>query len=515
MADILYTPNPYKAVIGSPSSTNTLLTLLDNLPGMVYRCRNDMDCTIEFTSSGCLDLTGYPPAELTRNKAVTFGSLIHPDDFQRVWDEKQAALQAKQQYELVYRIRNRYGQEKWVRELGRGILDIVHQSFILEGFISDITSQKITEQQLERQTRRLQALRKIDIAISTTFDLDLTLNVLLEQITNELNVDAADILLYHSTSQSLEYAANRGFKTTALQHTHLRLGESFAGQAALSRQIVRIRDLNDTMGELRHSPLFKAEGFRSYFGVPLIAKGSIKGVLEIFHRSILMASEDWLEFLEAVAGQAGIALENATLFRQLQNSNADLEKTYDATLEGWANALELRDRETVGHAQRVIEMTMDLAENLGVENEELPNMRRGALLHDVGKMGIPDTILLKPGPLTAEEWKVMKQHPELAYQWLSQIAYLEPALSIPLYHHEKWDGSGYPRGLKGTNIPLEARIFAVVDVWDALTSHRPYRPAWTGEEAANYIRTESGKHFDPQVVEAFFKIPNFKNHPLL
>lgn len=511
MTDLLVAVKPFKSVAGSHSSANTLLTLLDNLPGMVYRCRNDMDCTMEFVSSGCIDLIGHTPADLLQNKKISFGSLIHPEDRLRVWDERQAALQARQQYELVYRIRNRYGQEKWVRELGRGILDVSQQNFILEGFISDITAQKLTEQQLERQTRRLQALRKIDIAISTSFDLELTLDVLLEQITEELKVDAADILLYHQPSQTLEYAASRGFRTSALRHTHLRLGESFAGQAALSRQIVRIRDLSDTLGELRNSPLFKAEGFRSYFGVPLIAKGLIKGVLEIFHRSILTASEDWLEFLEAVAGQAAIALDNATLFHELQQSSANLEQTYDATLEGWARALELRDRETQGHAQRVIELTMNIAENLGIQAENFPHLRRGALLHDVGKMGIPDSILLKPGPLSSEEWKIMKQHPVLAYQWLSPISYLQPALSIPLYHHEKWDGTGYPKGLREEEIPLEARIFAVVDVWDALTSWRPYREAWSEEDAAAYIRNEAGKHFDPQVVEAFFKVkPNLK-----
>ncbi len=154
-------------------------------------------------------------------------------------------------------------------------------------------------------------------------------------------------------------------------------------------------------------------------------------------------------------------------------------------------------------------MTMELAERMGLDSENLPHIRRGALLHDIGKMGVPDSILLKPGPLDKDEWKVMKQHPVYAYQWLSPISYLGPALQIPYYHHEKWDGSGYPNGLKGEQIPLPARIFAVADVWDALTSDRPYRSAWTENEADDYIREEAGKHFDPQVVDNFFKYKEY------
>jgi HD-GYP domain-containing protein (c-di-GMP phosphodiesterase class II) len=173
------------------------------------------------------------------------------------------------------------------------------------------------------------------------------------------------------------------------------------------------------------------------------------------------------------------------------------------TLEGWSRALDMRDKETEGHSIRVTEMTLRLGRLLGVRDVEEVHLRRGSLLHDMGKIGIPDAILLKPGPLTAEEWEVMRTHPVRAYEMLAPIPYLSKALEIPHCHHEKWDGSGYPRGLKGEEIPLSARIFAVVDVYDALTSDRPYRPAWTKEKALDHIREQTGKHFDPQVVEAF------------
>jgi putative nucleotidyltransferase with HDIG domain len=191
------------------------------------------------------------------------------------------------------------------------------------------------------------------------------------------------------------------------------------------------------------------------------------------------------------------------MFDDLQKSNIELLMAYVTTLEGWSKALDLRDKETEGHTQRVTEMTLRLAKAMGMSEFELVHIRRGALLHDIGKMGIPDSILLKPGPLDDEEWKGMHFHPEYAYKMLSPISFLRAALDIPYYHHEKWDGTGYPHGLKGEHIPLPARIFAVVDVWDALNSDRSYRDAWPREKVYEHIREQAGKHFDPKVVEVF------------
>ncbi|HLO29787.1 MAG TPA: HD domain-containing phosphohydrolase [Anaerolineales bacterium] len=191
---------------------------------------------------------------------------------------------------------------------------------------------------------------------------------------------------------------------------------------------------------------------------------------------------------------------------KLQEANAQLLAAYEATIAGWSHAMDLRDQETEGHSRRVTELTAKLAQALGMNTDEIMHLRRGALLHDMGKIGIPDSVLHKPATLTDEEWTVMRKHPQLAYEMLYPIEYLRPALEIPYCHHEKWDGTGYPRGLKGEAIPMAARLFAVVDVWDALTSDRPYRKAWSEEEALTYIREQSGKHFDPQVVDLFFKV---------
>lgn len=190
----------------------------------------------------------------------------------------------------------------------------------------------------------------------------------------------------------------------------------------------------------------------------------------------------------------------------LEHAHIELQRAYDATLEGWANALELRDAETQGHSLRVTQQTLQLAGVMGISGDDLDHVRRGALLHDIGKMGIPDAILQKPGPLTDEEWVIMKRHPDYAYKLLSPIEYLRAALDIPYCHHEKWDGTGYPRGLKGDEIPLSARVFTVVDVYDALSTDRPYRPAFSTEKIAAYLTDSSGSHFDPRVLKAFLTI---------
>ena len=232
----------------------------------------------------------------------------------------------------------------------------------------------------------------------------------------------------------------------------------------------------------------------------------MKGVMESFHRTHFRPDAEWLDFFETLGGQAAIAIDSAMLFDDLQRSNMELTLAYDSTLEGWSKALDMRDRDTEGHTRRVTEMTGRLALEFDFKDADHVHLRRGAILHDIGKMGIPDTILLKEGPLSDDEWKIMRQHPNLAMSMLSDIAYLRPALDIPHCHHEKWDGDGYPRGLKGEHIPLAARIFAVVDVFDALTSDRPYLRAWSVEQALEHIQSESGTHFDPKVVSVFMRV---------
>lgn len=367
----------------------------------------------------------------------------------------------------------------------------------------DVTKCRETENRMTRQMHQLSVLRSIDLAIASGLDLNLLLATLVDQLVEVLQIDAVAVLLKNSRSNLLEFNAGKGFRSSSLQYTHLRLGEGCAGRVAVDRKMLNIANLKENQMEFGRSPFFRTEDFIAYYGVPLIAKGRVLGVLEIFHRSILQPDSDWLNFLNMIAGQAAIAIDNAMLFRELQRSNAELSLAYDATIEGLTRALDLRDKETEEHTRRVSDMTIDLAVRLGTEDTELVHVRRGAILHDIGKVAIPDRILFKPGPLTEEEWKIMRQHPGIAVDLLSSVAYLMPALVIPHWHHEKWDGSGYPDQLRGREIPFSARLFALVDVYDALTSNRSYRSAWSKDETLQYIESQSGRHFDPSLVPEF------------
>lgn len=369
----------------------------------------------------------------------------------------------------------------------------------------DISEQKKASHEIQKQMQRMMALHHIDTTITASSDVRVMLSVIIDEVTALLNADAA-VLLLNADTQTLEYVLGLGFKTDALQYTRLRVGQGYAGRAALERHIIAVPNLQESPGGFAASPLLAQEHFVGYYAVPLIAKGQVKGVLEVFQRSVADIEAEWLNFLEILAGQAAIAIDNATLFDELQRSNVELILAYDTTLEGWSNALDLRDKETEGHTVRVTEITLRLAKAMGLSDQQLIHVRRGALLHDIGKMGVPDSILLKPGPLTEEEWVIMRRHPVHAFNLLSPIKFLHPALDIPHYHHEKWDGSGYPSGLKAEQIPLTARLFAVVDVWDALRSDRPYRKGWPIEKVREHIAAGSGTHFDPAVVDIFLKL---------
>jgi putative nucleotidyltransferase with HDIG domain len=359
---------------------------------------------------------------------------------------------------------------------------------------------------LAERLHHITALREIDQAITGGFDRDHTLRVIVDQVVGRLAVDAGRILLFSPHDQTLRLGSGTGFREHAPHDLRLRLGEGKAGKAALARERTILTDPAVVKASFEPAERIVEACFAGYAAVPLVSQGQLRGVLELFHRSELRTSPEWLASLDGLANQAAIALGSATMLADLERSNAQLSLAYDATMEGWARALDLRDKETEGHSRRVTELTLRLARELGVGPKELVDIRRGALLHDIGKMGVPDAILLKPAPLTPEEWEVMQRHPSLAFELLSPIEFLRPALDIPYAHHERWDGNGYPRGLVGEEIPLAARIFAVADVFDAMTSERPYEAARSSEEAIEIIRAEAGRQFDPRVVEAFTRI---------
>jgi len=366
----------------------------------------------------------------------------------------------------------------------------------------------------EMQIRQLTVLRDIDSAISSSFDLRVTLNLLIGYAARELNADAVAILLYNSDLKSLSLYTSTGLSNKPNNDlSFIRIGEGLSGHAVLQRKLVHVADLSNST-EYSLGTYSRNENFKSYFGVPLLGKGQIKGVMEIYTRKETYPDSDWLNFLHTLAGQAAIAIDNVQLFKNLQRSNQELILAYDTTLAGWGQALELRDKETQGHTDRVVELTVELARRMNIEGEELTHIMRGTLLHDIGKMGIPDSILHKPGPLTEEEWEIMRQHPQYAYKLINPIPYLRPAMDIPYSHHERWDGSGYPRGLKGEDIPLAARIFAVVDIWDALRFDRVYRAAWPEEKVIEYLKNTAGIELDPAIVEKFLELLNEEDYKI-
>lgn len=368
---------------------------------------------------------------------------------------------------------------------------------------------------VKKRLHQVQALNRIENTISSSTDTRLVLNTIVEEAIILLDVDAMDVYLLDETSFTLTFSEGKGFNYGRNKQLKVRLGEGLAGKVALQRETTIIPDLRLHSMSPEDAELTSLERLISYIGVPIIAKGRLRGVIQAYNRSKFNPDQEWLDLINSLAKQAAVALENSSLFENLERSNFQLLMAYDTTIEGWSRALDLRDKETEGHTQRVTTLTLQLARLIGVDENELIHMRRGALLHDIGKMGVPDQILLKPGPLTPEEWEIMRKHPTYAYELLLPIQFLKPALDIPYCHHEKWDGSGYPRGLSGESIPIAARIFAVIDVWDALSSDRPYRSAWPEPKVLDYIEENSGSHFDPNVVRAFknlVKNNGFKSH---
>ena len=351
-----------------------------------------------------------------------------------------------------------------------------------------------------------EALKDTAAALTSTLDFELVLDRILANVGRVVPHEAINIML---------------IEEGVVHVVRCRGDEEFTGEAtALARQIPlhqmpKLLKMSETgKPEIVHNTrdhsgwvnLPESRWVRSYLGAPIRCKGQVIGFLNLNSNTPDFFTSVHAEHLLAFADQAGTAIETSRLFNDLKNANIEITTAYDETLEGWVHALDLRDNETEGHSRRVTKMTIHFAKTLGLQSNEIVHIKRGALLHDIGKMGVPDKILHKPGPLNDEERNIMNQHPVYAYEMLSPIHYLRPAIDIPYCHHEHWDGSGYPQGLVGENIPLSARIFTIVDVWDALIMDRPYRKAWSPSKVTNYLKNQSGTLFDPSLLETFLEL---------
>lgn len=357
--------------------------------------------------------------------------------------------------------------------------------------------------QLEFQTRKIQAENSISHILHSSSNPKETLPSVLEILVNLVGAEAAFILKHNPAKQQFDLLATHGFEPRTLAKVYFYIQDGLAKRVAEERKT--ILEENKSFSEINSNFTnpFGPEGLNVHIALPLIGHLEVIGVLEMFWREA-QDTETWVSEVLQFAGESiTVALERHAIFENLKRHNDELTTTYTTTIEGLSRALELRDLETEGHTRRVSVLAVYLAERMQIPVEQRAAIQQGALLHDIGKLGIPDAILLKPGSLTPREWKIMQQHPLYAYKILAPIINLQKALEIPLYHHERWDGSGYPYGLKGEQIPLSARLFAVVDVYDALTSDRPYRAAWPKSQVLEYFREQAGVQFDPGVVAKF------------
>ncbi|MGC8668083.1 MAG: HD domain-containing phosphohydrolase [Chthonomonadales bacterium] len=435
-----------------------------------------------------------------------FLRMICSEDREVVDQHVQRCLRTGEPLNVEFRLRHLHRQGGWTRLQGGRQPGADGRPRYLVGVALDVTEHRRTLEQVRRQFQELAALRAMAAAIVSNLDLHVSLTIALDQLPGEMHVDAACVLLWNLRHEALEYAAGRGFGAGEPRGARLRLGQGLAGRAALHRIPMQVADLDDPSDAPIHHPLLASHAFTDALAVPLVANDRLLGVVELFSRSPIELTADQMEFLSALVGELAVAVEHLMLIGDLRRANEELVRAYDGIIQGWAKALDLRDTDTEDHTLRVTEMTVRLAEFMGISKEELVHIRRGALLHDIGKMGVPDAILFKEGKLSPEEWDEMRMHPFNAYKLLCGLEFLRPALDIVLCHHERWDGTGYPYGLQGEEIPMAARIFAVVDVWDALRSNRPYRKALPEDEVRRYIAEQSGKHFDPAVADAFLRL---------
>jgi PAS domain S-box-containing protein len=464
---------------------------------------------ILYESPAVMRVLGYQPSEMIGRSSFEF---LHPDDY-AASQELFGKLIQSSPIPLTSEVRYKRKDDTWawVRATGTNLLANPSVNAIIINY-HDITGRKQSETEIHQRLSELEVLYQSGLAFSQLITPKAIAEKIIDLLDHKMDWHHTAIRLYHPETKTLELLAfNLPNPNSQEEHvatekrfkTIQRFDQGISGWVVQHGQTVHSNDLKN---DLRYFETYP--NIQSGLYIPIKIVERVIGVISIESKQAYAFSESDERLTFTLAGQAAIAIENAKLFDDLQHSNSELMLAYETTLEGWSHALDLRDKETEGHTRRVTELAVKLARAFGLSEAELLNVRRGGLLHDIGKMGVPDHILLKPGKLTEEEWKLMRMHPVYAYDLLSHIAYLHDALDIPHYHHEKWDGSGYPHGLKGEQIPLTARIFAVVDVWDALTSDRPYRPAWTREDVREHIRTLSGTHFDPQVVDLFMQMPN-------
>jgi PAS domain S-box-containing protein len=463
-----------------------------------------------YDSPAAPGLLGYGSDEMIGQNIFT---LMHPDDLAQIQPLFQELVRTPgaRSYN-IFRIRHKDSSWRWIESVVTNLLAEPSVRAIVTNY-RDVTDRKRAEEEIRSRTDELSTLYELSRALAEANALDEVLDLVNRRTVDIVHITFARIALLEGD----ELVTRSVYPVRVLDHNLFDNGRHSVTVMPYCRRILEQGDPVILRAGTRDVSSEEGSALLLDFAqtlclVPLrirdlaLAQSRPLGLLmlgEARREEREPFTPEKLRLARSIGDQAAIAIENSRLFNDLQRSNEELTQAYDATIAGWSAALDLRDKETEGHTQRVTEMTVRLAERMGFSEAELVQVQRGALLHDIGKMGVPDRILLKPDKLTDKEWQVMRMHTVYAHEFLKPIAYLGSAVDIPYCHHEKWDGSGYPRGLKGEEIPLSARIFAIVDVYDALTSDRPYRAAWSKEKTLAHIRSLRGSHFDPQVVDVF------------
>ena len=472
-----------------------------------------MDGRLIFESPSTRRPLGYPPDLFVGN---TLTELFHPDDWANATNLLEQISREPSGYrEAIFRLKHMDGSWRWME--GR-MTNLLHDPAVGAVVINyrDITERKLAEDEIQTRAHELLMLYELSSVLAGASGLDAILELVNRRAVESVHATFARIALLEGD----DFVMRSAYPIRILDHDLLLNHRTAITAMPYCQQVmeqdepVLLRASDEGISKEERAALL-LDFAQVVSVIPLRVHEFSTNSSRIL--GLLMIGETRMEEREpftaekmrlarSIGNQAAVAIDKARLFTDLRRSNFDLNLAYDATISGWSAALDLRDKETEGHSQRVTEMTLRLAKRMGFSEQELVHVRRGALLHDTGKMGVPDSILLKPDKLTGEEWEIMRMHPAYAYKMLKPISYLATALDIPYCHHEKWDGTGYPQGLKGEAIPLSARVFAIVDVYDALTSDRPYRKGWPREKTVDYIREQSGTHFDPQVVDVFLKM---------
>ncbi len=486
---------------------NKYRNLVEHLPLVVYTADLGVSGSWTYVGPQIEAMLGFTQEEWLADPELWYRQ-IHPEDRARQQELEDYCALNGGTFDSDYRIFTREHVERWIRDTGQ-ILQPEHGGPpVVQGILMDVTERKRAELEVNRYAQNTETMYELSQQIHNSVNLEQVCIDAHQAVQKMMPCDAFVVTLLDEAKREVVdiYLWDQNRRWPVERYP---LGQGLTGYIFFTARPLRVNDWNESHNQLIQASVFgdNENDTKSLMAVPLVRSGGVCfGMISVQAYPANAYTDEHEQLLVTLTNQVSKTIDTTLLFNELQHSNSELSVAYDATIEGWSRAMDLRDKETEGHTERVTAMALRLATAIGLDEASLVHIRRGGLLHDIGKLGVPDSILFKQDDLSEEEWQIMRLHPKFAYDMLSQIPYLRQALDIPYCHHEKWDGTGYPRGLKGDEIPLAARIFAVADVWDALRSDRPYRKGWQPSQVRGYIREQRGKQFDPKVVDIFLRL---------